>query len=141
MSVFIHDILKVVVLLICGFLAFYVGRRSAYWRRRRLSQKELEECFGKEAYVIQALKMVADMYEIPIGVLRPSDKFGKGGMLWTHDSWCGIGAESLDKFLADHGVHIVPPDWTVYNFVRFYGDECTTDGMFREEGYHSLEQK
>lgn len=113
-------VLRVAVLLLAWPVLEFC-RRSAYWGRRKWSERELRAAFGESQKVMDALTLLAKFYQVPIGFLRPDDTFTKEGRLWKYDTWLfGDGQEALNDFVSEHGLHGEHPDWTIMDFVKWY---------------------
>lgn len=107
---------------VLGMPFVWLGRRSVFWGRRRLSDEETIRLFGGGDSTAEALSFLAKAYELPLGFLRPDDVFTPKGLLWKHDTWAGIGFEELEMLVQGHGLSDVPVEWTVRDFVEWYGD-------------------
>lgn len=118
------SVLNLVLLFGAGLLLIVCGRRSCYFGRKKLKMEELLSLFGGGgAPMEEALHRLANMYEVPVGILRPDDQFGEKSMLFIHDGWGGIGGERLDEFLYGNGVtNRLPDNWTVGDYVSWYVD-------------------
>ena len=111
----------VVLFLLLARPVFEFCRRSAYWGRRKWSERELRAAFGEGKKVMDALALLAKFYQVPIGFLRPGDTFTKEGPLWKYDSWSfSDGQEALNDFVREHGLNGEHPDWTIKDFVNWY---------------------
>lgn len=100
-------------------------RRSAYWGRAKLSEKEAERLFGDDEKVMVALRFLAKTYDVPLGFLRPDDVFTKEGRLWKYDAWTyGRGQEIMSDYLQSKGLAQVSEKWTVSDFVSWYVGKC-----------------
>ena len=110
-----------VVLLAKPIISFC--RHSAFWGRKRLTEEELMKMFdcGYKSLEFEALRFLSSAYEVPMGLLRPSDTFTEEGALWKWDSWSfGEGQDRLNEFVWSHGLEGEHPDWTIADFVIWY---------------------
>ena len=111
-----------VVILLLSYPMGILLRRFAYFGRRRLSREEVVRLFPQGKNASRGLDFIARAYHVPIGLLRPDDTFTKEGRLWKYDSWSlNYGQEVVNDFLERCGVDSVPHDWTIRDFVEWYG--------------------
>ena len=96
-------------------------KRTAFIGRKKLSEKEIVEIFGCGDGGMDALRFLSHIYEVPLGLLRPSDTFTEDGALWKWDSWSfGEGQDRLNEFVWSHGLEGEHPDWAIADFVSWY---------------------
>ena len=119
MNVYGFLAVPLILILATPFVAFC--RRSAFWGRRKLSDRELQLAFNNYPRVLEALRLLSEFYEMPMGFLRPDDTFTKEGPLWKYDSWTfNEGQDKLNEFVQEKGLCGEHPDWTVLDFVQWY---------------------
>ena len=89
-------------------------------KRKKLAKEELMEVFHCGECGIEGIAILAKMYALNQGYMRPGDSLNKDGFLTRYDSWsCNSGYNELEDFVEDKGAH-VGEQWRVSDFIRWY---------------------
>ena len=89
-------------------------------KRRKLTVDEQKAAFNCSERGMEGLCLLAKMYSIDPGYIRPSDSFTQRGVLTHYDSWSFNGGyNELEDYVVSNAGKM-DSEWVVSDFIHWY---------------------
>ena len=93
-------------------------------KRKKLTREVLMAVFHCGECGLEGIVLLAKMYALNQGYIRPCDSLNKDSFLTQYDSWSfNSGYNELEDFVEEKGSH-VGEQWRVSDFIRWYEQLC-----------------